>query len=405
MLANDIGATTSYPYGDPITITVTPNSIPTPLYSFSNSSGIAGRSSNGQYKSPYYTRDTFSFTGTETLNNQSAWKLYVNGVLYSTTSSRISWSTQGLPGTYTLTFSNSGNANYIGNSITETLVVQQPASGLPPSPTTTIIPIIHPKILNNITVSNSVYSNYLNISTVPFTINFTNERIIFKLASNSVVEKQVKVSIRNVTLSVQNMTNKTYKKLAAFNFSTEQNITANAVFSYPCNITNISVFRLANSIWSKIVSMQNAQACAVSFSVPSDPIIGIFSKNPIVAPPRSNNTTTTTISSANAIAIKNNLTTTINSTSSNIIQKRVPANSSAIEIPAITPANSAANAFLAPSAYSQPAAQSLGSILGSLASMSGIQIIVIAIAVIFVVLLIILLHKKYYRQMIKSNQK
>jgi hypothetical protein len=380
LLANDIGATTPYPYGDPITITVASNSIPAPTYSFSNSSGTAGRSSNGQYGSPYYTRDTFSFIGTETLNNQSAWKLYVNGALYSTTSSSASWSTQGIPGTYTLTFSNSGNANYTGNSITEILVVQQPASGLPPSPTTTITPVVHPKIIHNITVSNSVYSNFLNISVVPFTINFTNERIIFKLASNSVAGKQVKVSIMNVTLSVQNMTNKTYKKLAAFNFSTEQNITANAVFAYPCNIVNISVFRLANSIWSKIVSMQNAQACTVSFSVPSDPIIGIFSKNPATSPPRLNNTTiipSIPSVNANALPIKKNLTSVVNLTSSNVIQKQVPTNSTA-------------NALLMPSAPSRPV-QSAGSILVPLASISGIQIIAIAIAAVFAVLLIIII--------------
>ncbi|MCL5117381.1 MAG: hypothetical protein M1124_00950, partial [Candidatus Marsarchaeota archaeon] len=186
--------------------------------------------------------------------------------------------------------------------------------------------------------------------------------------------------IMNVTLSVQNMTNKTYKKLAAFNFSTEQNITANAVFAYPCNIVNISVFRLANSIWSKIVSMQNAQACTVSFSVPSDPIIGIFSKNPATSPPRLNNTTiipSIPSVNANALPIKKNLTSVVNLTSSNVIQKQVPTNSTA-------------NALLMPSAPSRPV-QSAGSILVPLASISGIQIIAIAIAAVFAVLLIIII--------------
>jgi len=303
------------------TLVISSNSLLAPSYVFSNSSGSAFLNQKGQWVSPYYTLDAFKFTGAPTFNNQIKWNLYVNSGLSKTNTSVIKWATQGSPGTYTLTFSNAGNSNYTGNSITETLIVQQPASGSvssspPPVVITTTIPVTTtiPRIVKHIVnISTSSYNSLLNISTTPFTLNYSNENIILKLTSNSLTGINTTIAISNATSIAKNMTNKNYTKLAAFNFNSSQNISINATYTYNCNLNNVSAFELVNNSWTKISSVVNASACTLSFAIPSDPIIGIFSYKPIAVSTTTTSTTTSTVPS-NVVTTTAPITTVSNIT-------------------------------------------------------------------------------------------
>ncbi|MEM3875678.1 MAG: hypothetical protein QXP35_01240 [Candidatus Micrarchaeaceae archaeon] len=300
------------------TLVISSNSLLAPSYVFSNSSGSAFLNQKGQWVSPYYTLDAFKFTGAPTFNNQIKWNLYVNSGLSKTNTSVIKWATQGSPGTYTLTFSNAGNSNYTGTSITETLIVQQPASGSvssspPPVVITTTIPVTTtiPRIVKHIVnISTSSYNSLLNISTTPFTLNYSNENIILKLTSNSLTGINTTITISNATSIAKNMTNKNYTKLAAFNFNSSQNISINATYTYNCNLNNVSAFELVNNSWTKISSVVNASACTLSFAIPSDPIIGIFSYKPIAVSTTTTSTTTSTVPS-NVVTTTAPITTTV----------------------------------------------------------------------------------------------
>jgi hypothetical protein len=339
IVANTLGNGNYFPASVTNTLVISSNSLLAPSYVFSNSSGVAGRNSNGQYVSPYYTRDTFSFTGTETLNNQSAWKLYVNGVLYATTSSSASWSTQGIPGTYTLTFLNSGNANYTGNSITETLIVLQPASG---SITSQPKQIKHPAQKHIVNISTPRFHAFLNISTQPLILNYSNEYIILKLTSNSSQRINSNISIVNVTSLVKNITSKNYTKLTAFNFSEKEfaneteKINVTATYKYNCNLANVMAFMLVNGSWTKLNYIENKSACTLSFAVPIKPVIGIFSYVPSVSLP------STTVSASNTVSALKNTSSTA-SINAVAITSTIPLSSVASTVTSAAAAKSSQN--------------------------------------------------------------
>ena len=72
---------------------------------------------------------TLTFTGMPTIFNQSRWELYVNGTLYGTTNSVITWSEQNQVGVHSFEFVNPGNNNYTAYHVNTTLTVN------PPTPT------------------------------------------------------------------------------------------------------------------------------------------------------------------------------------------------------------------------------------------------------------------------------
>ncbi len=90
----------------------------------------------------YYTVATINFNGIRAIHNQSTWSLYVNGQLYGTTNSAISWSEQAQPGTYTFVFKNPGDANYTNYSIGTSLYVQGITSGGSPGQAPTTQPVL-----------------------------------------------------------------------------------------------------------------------------------------------------------------------------------------------------------------------------------------------------------------------
>ena len=83
--------------------------------------------------------------------------------------------------------------------------------------------------------------------------------------------------------------------LEAFNFSVSQkNISVNMTLSYSCSINSndIAPYILNKTIWTPITPYSvNATLCAVSFSIPSDPIFALFTNNRTVSV---NNTTIST---------------------------------------------------------------------------------------------------------------
>ncbi len=84
----------------------------------------------------------------------------------------------------------------------------------------------------------------------------------------------------NATALDVNVSNSTKMLILAVNFSVNnRNVSVNATMNYPCSIASADVapFILRNGDWMPIVPFDvNAAACAVTFAVPSDPVIALF---------------------------------------------------------------------------------------------------------------------------------
>ena len=148
--------------------------------------------------------------------------------------------------------------------------------------------------INNLTVNNITYGmSYQNktpgkatyLISIPShsnaIINFTQNTYLnlSNTYANNTVEQ---VSIANITTSsLPAISNK--EKLLILNisatYSSNPNITTNAIIGYSCNIptSKISPYILTNGTWSEINSYSvSSSKCNISFNIPEDPIIGIF---------------------------------------------------------------------------------------------------------------------------------
>jgi hypothetical protein len=124
------------------------------------------------------------------------------------------------------------------------------------------------------------------------------------------------VLIKNLTNSKLIPTLKNQTELSAFdiNVSSTQNVSISVALKYSCNINSNSVapYILQNNTWDAITPFSiNSTSCAISFSIPSDPIVALFSNNSI-----STSTLTTTTIQSTTTSYSNN-TSTIQTTSAN----------------------------------------------------------------------------------------
>ncbi len=130
------------------------------------------------------------------------------------------------------------------------------------------------------------------------------------------------VLIKNVTHSQSTPTLKNQTELSAFdiNVSSTQNVSINVTLKYSCNINSNSIapYILQNNTWTAITPFSiNLASCAISFSIPSDPIVALFSNNSITTSTLTTILTTTTIQSTTTSYSNNTSTTPSASASSN----------------------------------------------------------------------------------------
>jgi len=241
---------------------------------------------------------SITFTGKPTINNQSAWSLYVNGVLYGKpAASQITWSEHAYPpGTYSFVFSNPGNANYDSNSITTTLnIIYQPSGGVtPPPPTTTVtttIPTTRPQ--TTLTIAENVSAS------APVVINYSIAKALISIKTPSTVPVPVKAFVSNIT-STAPLAPTGFTAVSALNISinTTANVSISVTQGYPCNenASLIAPYLFKNGTWVAITPFAvNATACTVTYPIQKDPIVGILEKIPATTTVSTTTVPTTTV--------------------------------------------------------------------------------------------------------------
>jgi hypothetical protein len=281
--AFDIGTTTPQAIYGSNTVVVTQNNTLT-------------ASSSGNPGSSYYGYPvSITFTGTPTIRHQAKWSLYVNGALYGTTNSSITYHEQfAPPNIYNFVFNLTTDANYTPYTYTTSLVISWPSTSAQGAtttvttvtttasttsiPTTSVTTTIPPaQKSNNITSTIS--------SSSPMQLNLPNVLVTVSIYTTSASSTPITAHIANATQEVSKLAKPqpNYTLISAVNVSinTTAPITALFVENYPCSIPSslVAPYIYKSNAWLAIPNYTvNATTCTVGFEIPNDPIIGIFQK-------------------------------------------------------------------------------------------------------------------------------
>ena len=244
----------------------------------------------------FYTVANVTCTGVPTLNNQSAWELYVNGALYKEAASKISWYEQAQPGTYNFLFKNPGNANYTANSITAMLSVQQPPSGgsgnSSTTTTTTVVSTsstVQTSVTTTIPSPGNIGSGQGSLSSsTPLSFNFFNNTLIVNVTTNSSTPANAAFAVVRVVPPAP-APPVGYIAIVVLNASLSYNNSANLTITqaYNCAISpsliKAFIWKPAANAWVQISGYKiNSNTCDIVFAVPKDPIVGVFEYSPAV---------------------------------------------------------------------------------------------------------------------------
>ena len=254
-------------------------------------------SSSGNPGSSYYSYPvTITFTGTPTIHHQAKWSLYVNGALYGTTNSILTYYEEfAPPGTYNFVFNLTSDANYTPYTYTTSLSISYPPTGVSgvtttvttvtTTSTTTSIPTT--SVTTTIPPSQKALNITANISSSsPLILSLPNTHSVLSIYTTSATSAPIAAHIANVTQQVSSFAKPqpNYTLINAVNVSikTTAPITAFFVEHYPCSIPSglVAPYIFKNNTWLAITNYTvNATACTVSFNIPSDPIVAIFEKS------------------------------------------------------------------------------------------------------------------------------
>ncbi|MGC8662499.1 MAG: beta strand repeat-containing protein, partial [Candidatus Micrarchaeia archaeon] len=280
--AFDIGSSTPYAILSSNTFTIYRNNTLT-----ASSSGNPGTSYYGYSVS-------ITFTGTPTIRHQAKWSLYVNGALYGTTNSSITYYEQfASPNTYNFVFNLTNDANYTPYTYTASLVIILPPTASPSTPSTTVATnstnksSTTPTTSVNTTIPQSQTSNNIS-STIsvssPITLNLPNAMATVQIYSNTILPVSIQARIANATNTIgipKPPLNYTLLRAVNISVNTKSSISLFFEENYPCSINSslIKPFIIKNNAWDPISNYTiNSTICAVSFYIPNDPIVGIFEK-------------------------------------------------------------------------------------------------------------------------------
>ncbi|MCL5413168.1 MAG: hypothetical protein M1569_02075, partial [Candidatus Marsarchaeota archaeon] len=171
---------------------------------------------------------TLTFTGSPTLYNQSPWYLYVDGTLYGSTASTISWtySSGGSEYKYSFDFVNNGNGNYLpytlstslnvysaGGCITCTIATSTPVNTAPTTtantaPTTTVQATTTVQQQTITPATGTTTSGIVVSATSGITVGTISAACleIYNLTSGShaylvVNQRSIRIGVRNVSAS------------------------------------------------------------------------------------------------------------------------------------------------------------------------------------------------------------
>jgi len=254
-------------------------------------------SSSGNPGSSYYSYPvTITFTGTPTIHHQAKWSLYVNGALYGTTNSTLTYYEEfAPPGAYNFVFNLTSDANYTPYTYTTSLLISYPPTGasgvtttittVTTTSTTTSIPTT--SVTTTIPPSQKAINITANISSSsPLVLSLPNTHSVLSIYTTSAASAPIAAHIANVTQQVSSFAKPqpNYTLINAVNVSikTTAPITAFFVEHYPCSIPGdlVAPYIFKNNTWLAITNYTvNATTCTVSFNIPSDPIVAIFEKS------------------------------------------------------------------------------------------------------------------------------
>ena len=119
---------------------------------------------------------------------------------------------------------------------------------------------------------------------MPLNISVPNAGFFIVLKSNST---------SNASVIVENVTGKAPLPPSGFtpigrelniSVNTSANITAIVALAYPCSVpvSEIVPFILVNGAWAQVSQFTaNTASCTISFSMPKDPVVGLFQKTQV----------------------------------------------------------------------------------------------------------------------------
>ncbi len=308
------GANTTVSGSDPgRNFTVLNTSLVTSTASFTDSNAGGGlirtitSNQSQSYSVNYYDITGISFNGVTTENNESPWYVYLNGALVAKTASAYSFSEEAQPGTYDFEFKNPGANIYSPYSINVTLNVQTlPGGGggggvQQTTIATTVSTTTHTTTLPT-TVATTIpvppvptFSNNTTVGPTPKIVHFEGVHMDVQTTSN--VSSNASLLISNLSGSkFPSLPNETELSAANISVSTGANVTITVTEMYNCSYPPASVapYELRNNSWIKILPFTvNVSACTLTFSIPKDPIIGVFSQK--TAPATSSTSLPTTL--------------------------------------------------------------------------------------------------------------
>lgn len=249
-----------------------------------------------------------------TFGNQLPANIFLNGVSVNTLTQGFTTVYNSLPtGTQSFVFNSVGNGNYIPIDPQVSLEVQSASTtsttttvatttvsapftgGLPPqsstiattattstAATTTIAIVRH--IIN---VSNpAVYINRsINISShSPLYLNFTNSKVRILITSTTPSNSSANVLVTNVTnmSSLPGFSGMTRQLALNISVTPPDNVSINVTLAYECGMNaSVAPYMLTNGTWTLIRPYNiDASACTVSFTVPADPVVALYSAAP-----------------------------------------------------------------------------------------------------------------------------
>lgn len=209
------------------------------------------------------------------------------------------------------------NSPYVFNSVTNTIEVSPTSTGSSSSSTTTSTTTTTTStttststtttstttipVTNAVNVTGTTANVMINVSTTGISIvNLNNGTAI--LAIKSKTNGTENVTIKNVTKGTSGPSG--LSKLSVYNVSVmanasvKQNTTVSVTLAYNCGIPSnrVAAYIFTGGAWKMVSSVSvNATACTATFSIPNDPVFGLFETPPPATTTSTSTSSTTTV--------------------------------------------------------------------------------------------------------------
>jgi uncharacterized membrane protein YgcG len=138
--------------------------------------------------------------------------------------------------------------------------------------TTEILPTLN----TSLTIEPNTISNVI----------FSDSNAIILISTNSLFDIPINVLISNVTQAFSSLpshSGTSFNKIVLINVSLSYNaiagsISSNLTIGYPCSDPGVAPYILRDGLWEEITPFTtNSASCTLNFSIPADPVVGLFS--------------------------------------------------------------------------------------------------------------------------------